>query len=308
MHDQFRRITGPLHQVARHPLEVDPADRHGQALALVVNGDRSLWIAAQFSLGLFALLGQHHQRFRIGTRIVVVLAVELLGDVVDHSSGPVDPAQHHVPVSGQHAEVRRCVAHDRDVERPSAQVVHHDGTFFGHPVGASQLPLLPGIGQRRSCRLVDDVNDVQARDLAGILGRLTSHIVEVVRNGDDRVDDWTDPGFGVLLQLFQDEGRDELGRQLLPLIDDKEVFVAHLAFDRLDDVLGVLDRHPLGAGTDDHLAIVTQQHHRRSNRATVCVENRERLATGVQLGDGGESRSQIDTDSVPRKNIHVVQP
>jgi hypothetical protein len=45
------------------------------------------------------------------------------------------------------------------------------------------------IGQRRRGRLVDDAQDFQAGDLAGVLGRLALGVVEIGRDGDDRLVD-----------------------------------------------------------------------------------------------------------------------
>ena len=69
---------------------------------------------------------------------------------------------------------------DRDVERAAAEVV--DGDLL-------VLLLVEAVGQRGRGRLVDDAHDVEAGDLAGVLGRLALGVVEVGRDGDDRVGD-----------------------------------------------------------------------------------------------------------------------
>ena len=51
------------------------------------------------------------------------LALNSLGHVVDQAVVPVDAAQVHVAVGGQHLEVGGRVADDRHVERAAAQVV-----------------------------------------------------------------------------------------------------------------------------------------------------------------------------------------
>ncbi len=132
---------------------------------------------------------EHHQRLRIFARVFLVLLVELLGNVVDHAARPVESTEHHVTVGGEHAEVRRRITDDRHVERAAAEVVDHDGLFLRGEVLPSQFAFLPGVGQRRGGRLVDNVNDIQARDLAGVLGCFAADVVEIVRDRDHGVDD-----------------------------------------------------------------------------------------------------------------------
>ena len=68
-------------------------------------------------------------------------------------------------------------AQDRDVERAAAEVVDRD------------LLIAPGlveaVGERRRGRLVDDAQDLEPGDLAGVLGRLALGVVEVGGDGDD---------------------------------------------------------------------------------------------------------------------------
>ena len=220
--------------------------------------------------------------------------------MIDDASRPVETTQHHVAVGGEHFEVRRRVTHDGHVERAAAQIVNDDRAFFLSEVRASQFALHPGVGQGRGRRLVDDVDDVQAGDAAGILRRLAAHVVEVVRHGDDRVGDRTDLHLGVLFQLLQDQRGDEFRRQLLALIDDEVSLVAHLAFDRLDDVRGVFHGDAFKRRTDDDLPVFAQQHHRRRDRLAVGVHLRDRITFLVNLGQRRIGGSQVDSDSRSR--------
>ncbi len=74
------------------------------------------------------------------------------------------------------------------------------------------LALVEPVGERRRGRLVDDALDVEAGDAARVLGRLALRIVEVGRDGDDRLGDLlAEVILGRLLELHQDARRD-LGR------------------------------------------------------------------------------------------------
>ena len=137
---------------------------------------------------------------------------------------------------------------------------------------------MPGIGQRGGGGLVDDVDHVQARDPAGVLGRLAPRVVEVVRHGDHGVADLADPLFGVLPELFQDQGREELGRDLAAVEGALVLDVAHVPLDAVDDVVGVFHRGPHAAGADDHVAALGQQDQAGGFDFVFLVGDRDRIA------------------------------
>ena len=161
---------------------------------------------------------------------------------------------------------------DRDVERAAAEVV--DGDLL-------VVLLVEAVGQRRRRRLVDDPLDVEAGDPAGVLGRLALRVVEVGRDGDDRLGDLlAEVRLGVGLELLQDH-RADLGRRvglavgeldrarrrtwgpsrrctgtssLLALHLRVVPAPAHEALDRVDRVGRVGDRLALGQLADEPLA------------------------------------------------------
>ena len=95
-----------------------------------------------------------------------------------------------------------------DVEGAATEVEDEDELVL--------LALVEAVGQRRGGGLVDDAQDVEARDLAGLLGGLALGVVEVRRDGDDGVGDGlAEVGLGVALELLQDAGADLLGGVLL---------------------------------------------------------------------------------------------
>ena len=123
-----------------------------------------------------------------------------------------------------------------DVERAAAEVVDRD---------RAGLLLVEAIGERRRRRLVDDAQDFEAGDLAGVLGRLALGVVEIGGNRDDGLRDrLAEMGLGRLLHLLQDEGGDLRGRILLAVRLDPGV-----AIGRRDDLVGD-ERHVLLASSD----------------------------------------------------------
>ena len=93
---------------------------------------------------------------------------------------------------------------DRDVEGATAEVEDEHGL-----VGSL---LVQPVGQGRRGRLVDDAEHLEAGDGARLLGRGPLGVVEVGRDGDDRlVHRVPQVRLGVALQLAEDAGRDLLG-------------------------------------------------------------------------------------------------
>ena len=87
-------------------------------------------------------------------------------------------AEMRVAVGRLHFDHALTHFEDGDVERAAAEVVHGDGLV---------LLLVEAVRQRGRCRLVDDAQHVEARNLAGVFRRLPLRVVEVRGHGDDRV-------------------------------------------------------------------------------------------------------------------------
>ena len=73
----------------------------------------------------------------------------------------------------------RCDPHDRDVERAAAKVEHENRLVF--------IEFVESISQRRSGRLVDDLQDIQPGETAGGNRRGAFRVIEISRHGDDGV-------------------------------------------------------------------------------------------------------------------------
>ena len=80
------------------------------------------------------------------------------------------------------------------------------------------LLLVQTVSERGRRRFVDDAQDFQAGDAAGIFGGLALRIVEIGRHGDDRLGDFlAQAHFGVGFQLGQNHRRNFRRAELLGL-------------------------------------------------------------------------------------------
>src|SRR6266700_2997326 len=106
--------------------------------------------------------------------------------MVDNAIVPVPAAQADVALDADGLEAALHQPHQRDVKGPAAEVVDQDGTLaLGGTRGRAAAARLEGIGEGSCGWLVEDVEDFQARDAAGVLGRLAARVVEVGGDGDD---------------------------------------------------------------------------------------------------------------------------
>ena len=197
----------------------------------------------------------------------------------------------------------------RHVERAAAEVEDEDRL-----VG---VLLVEPVGQRGRGRLVDDALDVEAGDLAGVLGGLALVVVEVRRDGDHRaVDGVAEVGLGVGLQLLEDHradlrrrvllvadlharvavrAGDDLERDDLLLLLDLGLLAAHEALDREHGVLGVGDRLALGRRAHEALAALGERDHRRGGARALGVLDHRGLAA-LEDGHARVGRAQVDSD------------
>ncbi len=266
----------------------------------------------QLLLGLLGLFLQALQGQLVGPQIDALLLLELVGQVVDQTQVEVLAAQEGVAVGRLHLEDAVADLQDRDVEGAAAQVIDSD---------LLTIVLLKAIGQSSGSRLVDDAQDFQAGDLAGVLGRLTLGVVEVGRNGDDGLGHGlAEVGLRGLLHLAEGEGRDLLGRIVLAVGAHPGVAVRPL-----DDLVGhhalVLGHHRVieiaadqaldgeeGVGrvrhrlatrrlTDEHFAAVLDRHDRRGRAVAFGVLD-DLGVLAVHDGDARVGRAEVDADDL----------
>ena len=139
-------------------------------------------------------------------QVDALVLLELGQQPVDDALVEVVAAEVRVAVGRLDLEDALAQLQDRDVEGAAAQVV--DGDLL-------VVLLVQAVGQGRRGRLVDDPLDLEAGDPPGVLGRLALGVVEVGRDGDDRLGDLlAQVRLGVRLELLEDH-RADLGRRVV---------------------------------------------------------------------------------------------
>src|SRR5690606_26423178 len=99
----------------------------------------------------------------VGTQVDAVVVLELLDHPLDDALVPVVTTE--VVVTGGRLDLDDAFTdlEQGHVERAATEVEDEDGLV---------VALVEAVGQRSRGGLVDDAGDVEARDLAGLLGRL----------------------------------------------------------------------------------------------------------------------------------------
>jgi len=101
---------------------------------------------------------------------------------------------------------------DGDVEGAAAEVVDGDDPVYA--VLALGSLFVEAIGEGGGGGFVDQAEDVEAGDAAGVFGCLTLRVVEVGGDGDDGARDFgAEEALGVALELEEDVGGDFGGRE-----------------------------------------------------------------------------------------------
>ncbi len=227
---------------------------------------------------------------------------------IDDALIEVVAAEMRVAVRAQHFEAIVADREDRDIEGAAAEVVHRDFLV---------LFAVEAIRQRGRRRFVDDAQDFESGDLAGVFGGLALRVVEVRRHGDDGLGDGrAQIGFGGLFHLTQNHRR-HLGRTMFLALHldlaiagrrcghfvrhqfffraDFRVLAAHEAFDREDRVLRIGDGLTLGRRADKALAVTRECDHRRRGPVAFRVGDDGRFAafhdSHARIG-----RAQVNAD------------
>ena len=320
------RHQGLLDQFGDQGLELGPRqlDRRcfGPAWSAVMNG-RLISVCTALDNSILAFLGgflEPLQRQLVGAQVDAVLLVELVGKVVEHPLVEVLAAQEGVAVGRLDLEDAVADLEDRHVEGAAAKVVDHDGPG---------VLLVEAVGERRRGRFVDDALDLEAGDLAGVLGRLALAVVEIGGNGDHRLGDLlAEMGLGRLLHLLQDEGADLAGAVRLaarldpgvavvglddPVGNEVHVLARHgvvvatadQALDGEQRRLGIGDGLTLGGLAHEPLAVVAERDHGRRRPAAFGVLDDAR-AVAVHDRNTGVGRAEVDTDDLAHEKCSLI--
>lgn len=289
--DVVERRLAALQQVGRQLLELGAGELLVQVQRAlggrrdVGQVDRGLGGRGQLDLGLLGGLTQTLQGHLVLAQVHAVAGLELLDQVVDDALVPVVTTEVVVAVGRLHLDDAVTDLQQRDVEGAATEVEDQDGLVV----------LVQAVGQGGRGRLVDDAQDVQTGDLAGLLRRLALGVVEVRRDGDDRVGHLlAQVGLGVPLELLQDERGDLLRVEVLAVELDLPVG-AHVALHRADGPVHVRDRLALGDLADEHLTVLREGDDGRRGPGTLGVGDDGGLAA-LQNADDGVSRAQVDAD------------
>ena len=194
----------------------------GPLASAVMNGRLiSVSLALESSILAFSAASLRRcKRELVVAQVDALLLLELVREVGDHPQVEVLAAQEGVAVGGLHLEHAVADLEHRHVERAAAQVVDRDD---------AALALVHAVGKGSRGRLVDDAQNVEAGDAAGVLGGLALGVVEVGRDGDDRLLDLlAEIRLGRLLHLAQDERRNLARAVLLAVGLDPGVAVGGL--------------------------------------------------------------------------------
>jgi hypothetical protein len=267
-------------------------------------------------LGALGRLAQALHRDRILREIDRLFAPELGHQPLNDAMVKVVAAEVGVAVGGLHLKDALADVEHRHVEGAAAEVVHRDGLV---------LPLVEAVGQRGRGRFVDDALDVEAGNLARVLGRLALAVVEVSRNGDDRVGNgFAQIGFRRRFQVLQHHGR-ELGRRVglagdlhrdlaivrfRHFIGNDTGLARHLAelaadeaLDGVNRVFRVGHRLTLGQLSDQALAVLGDGDHRRGGTRTVGIGDDLRLPA-FNDGDARVGGAEINSNRFAHASIN----
>ncbi len=285
------RLAASLDERTDELLQLASRDGDLEMLGTVLIGgdegqiDGGLHRAGEFDLGLFGGFLQALEGHRVFAQIDAFGAFEFVGQIIDEDLVEVVAAEVGVAVDAEDFEDAVADVEHGDVERSAAEV--EDADFF-------ILLFIEPVGEGRGGGLGQHAEDLKAGDFAGVLGGLALRVVEIRRDGDDRLGDFfAEIILGGLFEIAQDHGADGLGGVFLAADFHLHEFVgraddgvgdhllfrgdfgvapAHETLDAEDCIFWVGNLLMLGVLTDDAFAFVGESHDRRREPAALGVD------------------------------------
>ena len=300
-------LDGALQQFLNQLLELGPAQPLVEVprAACVGRDERKIHLrlhhARKLHLGLFRGVLETLQRHLVLREVNPFFFPELLDEPFDDLLVHVVTTQVRIPVGGLHLDDSFAHLQNRDVKGAASEVVDRDGFVFF---------LVQSVSQGRRRRFVDDSQHFEAGDLSGILGGLPLAVVEIGRNGDDRLlNRLAQVVFGRLFHLLQHHGRDfrrgvkllaavdqhahavigsrrHLVRHNLQLLADLRVAPSHEPLDRIYGILGVGDGLALCHLSHQTFPVLREGHHGRRGPGPLRARNHSRFPAFHHRHDG----------------------
>ena len=281
-------LAGAIDQIGGEPFELLPGHGKAQHLVLVVVEDVDPRASGQADLRADALLTEVVVGGEILEGVEAVLFLKGCGGMLDQSVVPVLASKQVVTRGGHHVDLVPVELDQGHVEGAAAKVVHEDLSVL--------TEVVQPVGEGSGRRLIDQLEDLEPRHLAGPQRRAPLDVVEV---GGDRdhglVDPVSEAQLGVVLELAENEAGKHLGVVALPAIfEGKPVVVADMALDELHHLLGVHDRRLLGVVADDDV-IPFKQNHGGGDAVTLRIREQLGNAVLVHIGDGRKSCPKVNS-------------
>jgi len=315
--DTLNGLHGATEEVLAELLETGTGDGGVEVDTLEegVDLDGGLSSRGQGTLSTLASSAETTESTGVGGQVLLVLALELVDEVVDQTVVEVLTTQVSVTSSGLNLEDTLLDGQQGHIEGTTTQIEDQD-------VALTLSLLVKTVGNGSSGRLVNDTEDVETGNETGVLGSLTLRVVEVGRDGDNGVvNGTTQVGLSGLTHLDQDHSGNLLRSELLvltlelnlndglgSLLNDLERPVLHIRLDLSigktttdqtlsveDSVVGVHGDLVLGGITDKTLGVGESNERGGSTVTLVVGDDLNAVITEhTHTGVGG---TQIDTDS-----------
>ena len=150
-------------------------------------------------------------------------------------------------------------------------------------------------GHGRGGRFVDNIEHLEPRQPARVLGRLATPLVEEGGDGDNHLTNGSQSLLGILFQAFEKESAEDFGRDVPAGHATMVGPSTHVAFEAIGVGVRRDDRALDRLLADDH-AIVLEGHRAGREQVARPVRQRRRPPRRIQIGDYRKGRAEIDSD------------